>query len=28
MMAKMRGHQDGTDELTRTLIEVIKAKSK
>ena len=28
MMAKMRGYQDGTDELTRTLIEVIKAKTK
>ena len=28
MMAKMRGHQDGTDELTRTLIEVIKTKTK
>jgi putative intracellular protease/amidase len=28
MMAKMRGHQDGTDELTRTLIEVIKEQTR
>jgi putative intracellular protease/amidase len=28
MMAKMKGHKDGTDELTRTLIEVIKEKIK
>jgi putative intracellular protease/amidase len=27
MMAKMKGYQDGTDELTRTLIEVIKTKT-